>query len=558
MKCNKKTCLIILATLLFLVAVAVALLVVFLILPRDTSPQAKTKTGGTIRGQTVVLLDEKTKIHEFHNIRYAKPPVGELRFRPPLKHTVEDPEELVEATNGTEIRCIQADDGEGTEDCLVLTVRTANLTASKPVQVWLHGGGLATGYGMMGGYSFDSEVTHKVDAVTVNVNFRLGFIGFSSVEELWDEEAGVYANNGIRDMIAALDWIQENIAAFGGDPDSVMVIGESGGATAVMALACSPLANNKFHAGIAQSPAPEMRFTHIDGDKYQRTIVDQVGCTQESKEDRKKCLLELPAEKFSRKYINIVNGDAYFTFPRSQGEDADVVGLVVIDPVVVTVAPRQLSTADFTPDKPLPLIISNMAEENWDWTWLTNPPFTSEETLKSTLGPLLKNLTDETDVLDKVLEIYPGQDPVTLWSLLTCDMRSTCPSNDVAEAMSTASNRDIYRLYISHKSSLGIPAVHAYDSVVFFGYGSGAPDSGGGFRFVPAESDLKFERHYISMVKQLAVNKKFNDGWETFPGKSMIYENSDKISNIKSDKPQQTECEKLAALDLVKYGWQNR
>ncbi|KAL5272338.1 hypothetical protein ACHWQZ_G000529 [Mnemiopsis leidyi] len=561
MKCSKKTCLIILAIFLFLVAVAVALLVVFLILPRDNStapPRARTKTAGTILGQTVVLKDKETQIHEFHNIRYAKPPVGELRFRPPVKHTAENPEELVEATNSTEILCIQADNGDGTEDCLVLTVRTANLNASKPVLVWLHGGGLATNHGMMGGYSFDSEVTHKVEAVTVNVNFRLGFIGFSSVEELWDEEAGVYANNGIRDMIAALNWIQENIAGFGGDPDSVTVIGESGGATAVLALACSPLANNKFHAGIAQSPAPEMRFTHVDGDKYQRTIVDQVGCTQNSKEERKKCLLDLPAEKFSRKYIDIVNGDAYFTFPRSQGEDADVVGLVVIDPVVVTVPPRELSSAGFVPDKPLPVIISNLAEENFEWAWIIKPPFSSEEELKSTLGPLLKNLTDDADVLDKVLAIYPDQDPVTVWSLLTCDMRATCPSNDVALAMSTASNRDIYRLYISHRPSLGIPAVHAYDSVVLFGYGSGASNGGGGFSFSPVELDLKFERHYISMVKQLAQNKKFDDGWETFPGKSMIYENSDEISNVMSNKPQQTECEKLAELDLVKYGWQNR
>ena len=134
---------------------------------------------------------------------------------------------------------------------------------------------------------------------------------------------------------------------------------------------------------------------------------------------------------------------------------------------------------------------------------------------------------------------------------MTCDMRATCPSNDVAEAMSTAANRDIYRLYITHRSSVGIPAVHAYDSIVFFGYSSDL------LPFPAQEADIKFENHYIEMVKQLAQDKKFDDGWTPFPGKSMIYENSGKISNIGSTEPQGSICEKLTEMDLVKYGWQN-
>jgi len=550
MKCSKKTCRILLGSALFLTCVAIALVLVFVLDGKSKSPQAKTKSAGIVIGQTVVLKDGETKIHEFHNIRYAKPPVGELRFRPPVRHVEEDPDKKVEASNKKDVKCIQADNGEGVEDCLFLTVRSGNLTASKPVIVWLHGGGLATNYGMMKGYSFDSEATHKVDAVTINVNFRLGFLGFSSVKELWDKDAGVYANNGIRDMIAALDWIQDNITAFGGDPGSVTVIGESGGATAVLALTCSPLANNKFHAGIAQSPAPEMRFTHEDGDVYQRTIVDQIGCKQTTAEARKQCLLELPAQKFSRKYAKVVNGDAYFNFPKSLGDDAEVVGLVVIDPVVVTVTPRNLKSADFSPAAPLPIIISNLAEENWKWQWILNPPFQSETELKAILEPQFKKLSNDDNLMENALAVYSGNDPVTTWSLMTCDMRSTCPSNDVAEAMSTATNRDIYRLYITHRSSLGFPAMHAYDSIVLFGYNSDM--------FVAEELDLKFEKHYINMVKKLAQDKKFDDGWDTFPGKSMTYENSDKISNVGTNKPQQEKCEKLANLDLVKYGWQNK
>ena len=96
-----------------------------------------------------------------------------------------------------------------------------------------------------------------MDAVTVNINFRLGFLGFHSIEELWDREKGVVANNGIRDIITALRWVNDNIASFGGDPNSVTLLGHSAGATAALAVVSSPLAVNLFHRVIALSPAPE-------------------------------------------------------------------------------------------------------------------------------------------------------------------------------------------------------------------------------------------------------------------------------------------------------------
>ena len=513
----------------------------------------KTTNAGTLVGKTVTLKDGETKIHEFHNIRYAEAPVGELRFRPPLRHKEESNDKEVSATKDDAIKCIQATSGEGLEDCLVLTVRSGDLTASKPVIMWIHGGGLAGGYGMQVGYSFDSEVTHQINAVTVNINYRLGFLGFSSVRELWDEDEGVYANNGIRDMVAALDWVQDNIAAFGGDPKSVTIIGESGGATAVLALTCSPLANDKFHAAISMSPAPEMRFTHERGDEFQRSILDQAGCDQDTDNERKKCLMDLPASKFSfAQGVQVIKASAYFDFPKSQGEDAEYGGLIMIDPTVVTVSPRQLNSAGFTPSKPLPIIVSNCAQENYNvssWPW--QPPFKTMTDLKENLKPLFENLGADESVMEEVIALYPEQDPTTVWNLMTCDMRSTCPTNDVAEAMSAASNRDIYRLYVSHKPSIGIPAFHAYDSWALFGYNSD-------YDFTPKEMDKKFQTHYIEMVKQLSRYMKFDDGWTTFPENSMIYENSERISNVLLNKPQQTECEKLEEEDLVQYGWQNK
>ena len=560
MKLNKKSCAILTGVLVFLVVMVAVILLLIFLLNKNPEIKVKTTNAGKVVGTTVSLKDGKTNIYEFHNIRYAEAPVGELRFRPPVRN-IESPNNTVQATDDAWIMCVQADSGEGTEDCLVLTVRSGDLTASKPVLVWIHGGGLMTGFGTFPGYSFDSEVTHKVDAVTVNINHRLGFLGFSSVKELWDAEAGVYANNGIRDIIAALDWIQDNIAAFGGDPNSVTVIGESGGATAVLALTCSPLANNKFHAAIAQSPAPEMRFSHDDGDKFQRGILEQTGCTQDTLAERKQCLVDLPANKYSAAAgVSVGNGAAYFEFPMSLGEDAEYIGQIMVDPTVVTVSPRNLNSAKFTPSSPLPIIVSNCAEETYSvWLWQYAPPFSSEDQLKAKLQPLFKKLSNDDNLMEEAMALYPDRDPATIWSLMTTDMRSTCPSNDVAEAMSSASNREIYRLYVDHKPSFGFPAVHVYDSIAFFGYYQSAVYAFFGYEDItPNDTDFKFQMHYIEMVKKFALDKKFDDGWTNFPGKSMIYENSDEISNIRSAKPQAPVCEKLTELDLVKYGWQNR
>ena len=553
---KQKICLVVTAVFVFFLCVAVALVLVFIEFDKgdktdnykDISGQkarVATKTGGIISGKTVQISGTTRLIHEFHNIPYAKPPVGPLRFKPPERHLVSNSSEVFNATDSAQIKCIQASgSGSGSEDCLYLTVRSPDLEGNKDVMVWIHGGGLAGGEGMGRGYSFSSDVTRAIDAVTVNINYRLGFLGFSSVKELWDEGAGVYANNGIRDMVAALDWIQDNISGFGGNPNSVTVIGESGGATAVVALACSPLANNKFHAGIAQSPAPEMRFTHVEGDAYQRKYVEQL-CPQATLAERKQCLMDTSAEKFSKKYVKSAAGDAYFLFPMQFSEEAEYVGLVMVDPVVVTVAPRDLKDATFTPTTPLSIIMSTMEEENH----LKIPRFSSDKEANDTMELLFKNVTDATGMLDFSYKLYPGKSAKEVWSMITCDMRATCPVNDVSQAMSLSKNRNIYRLYVKHHSSI-LPAYHAYDAAAFFGHDADW--------FTPKPKDTTFELLYQNMVKEFARNKKFDNGWETFPGKSMFFENEEIIANVTTVKPQQAVCAQLAELDLVKYGVQNR
>ena len=589
---SKKKFLGIVLTTSVLVVILVTVIVVVVLEDEPDEPETvkvKTVNAGTLIGKITTLKDGKTKMNEFHNVRYAKAPVGTQRFKPPVKNEITAGTEI-SATDDSPVMCIQSDTGLGTEDCLVLSLRTSSLDESskKPVIVWIHGGGLVTGYGQVPGYSFDSEVTHELDAVTVNINYRLGFLGFSAVKELWEENEdgdpdseNANANNGIRDMIAALDWIQENIKKFGGDPKSVTIIGESGGGTAVLALVSSPLANNKFHAAISQSPAPEMRFDLEKGDEFQRYVLERLGCAEDGATntniaERRQCLYDKPAKDMTFDYKNPINlrGSAYFMFPKSMGEIGEYVGQVVIDGTVLETAPKNLGLASFKPSSPLPIIISNCAEEIWQQSWMTKPPVLSKgdltELLETHLKTLDGNLADDDDVatqaatLTKLYSpaINPFVEPLKVWSYLVCEMRSTCPSNDVAESMNkddqdrvlTDTNRQIYRLYVSHKPSIpGIPAFHAYDSLVLFNYTSPSLNATMGLN----EQDFKFHTHYVEMVKKLAQNKTPGDDWGTFPEKSMIYENSEDISKVIDNKPQQQACSKLDDLDLVKYGWQN-
>src|SRR6185369_10957620 len=138
------------------------------------------------------------------------------------------------------------------EDCLVLNVWTPKADRGKrPVMVWLHGGGFASGSGSYTIYA-GRELARKHDAVAISVNHRLNIFGFLYLAEFGGKWAEA-SNAGILDVVAALEWVRDNIAAFGGDPNNVTIFGQSGGAGKVSTLMAMPSAQGLFHRAIAQS-----------------------------------------------------------------------------------------------------------------------------------------------------------------------------------------------------------------------------------------------------------------------------------------------------------------
>lgn len=197
---------------------------------------------------------------EFRGIRYAEPPVGPRRFRPPVRTG-----RWTGTYDATAWGCRSAQNptpaalggggpGELGEDCLVLNVTTPAAVAEgepgrRPVLCWIHGGAFTIGSG--NDYPAH-ELARREDLVVVTVSYRLGALGFLDLSGLDDSYAGS-ANHGIADQIAALGWIHDHIADFGGDPDQVTIAGESAGAISVMALLASPSADGLYRRAMANS-----------------------------------------------------------------------------------------------------------------------------------------------------------------------------------------------------------------------------------------------------------------------------------------------------------------
>ena len=219
-------------------AKALAILLVFLGVAVRAEPLV-TAPSGVFRG-----VADSGGMLAFRGIRYAASPAGPHRWQAPRQPL--RPAGTIDAT-AYGPACLQPAPASTTsEDCLFLNVWTTGTDAKekRPVMVYIHGGGFLSGSGNIPGETLASR-----GVVVVSMNYRLGPLGFMAHEALPRK----VANFGLLDMVAALDWVQRNISAFGGDPDNVTLFGVSAGGQAVNMLMVSPLAAGKFHRAIAQS-----------------------------------------------------------------------------------------------------------------------------------------------------------------------------------------------------------------------------------------------------------------------------------------------------------------
>lgn len=209
---------------------------------------------GSVRGETVTEIGKTARI--YRGIPYAKPPVGDLRWKAP--QPADSWEGVRDATQWPN-RCPQGESSMGaggpiSEDCLYLNVVTAADTSDdkRPVMVFFHGGGLTSGTG--NSTTYNHPMLPSKGVVLVTVNSRLGPIGYLAHPALSAEDKnGVSGNYGTLDLKASLEWVKANISAFGGDPNNVTIFGESGGGTKTISQMATPMAHGLFHKAIVES-----------------------------------------------------------------------------------------------------------------------------------------------------------------------------------------------------------------------------------------------------------------------------------------------------------------
>lgn len=209
---------------------------------------------------------EEDGVHRFLGVPYAAPPVGALRWAPPSPPLTWEGVRPARAFGAVAVQTVgggpESADARQSEDCLHLNVWTATLDADArgPVMVWIHGGGNLGGSSLEAWY--DGSSLAREGVVVVTFNYRLGAFGF-----LADPSIG--ANFAVLDYVAVLNWVAQNIAAFGGDPGNVTIFGQSAGAVAVRTLLSCPKAHGLFHRAIIQSAGFE-QFSFAPGWSYGR------------------------------------------------------------------------------------------------------------------------------------------------------------------------------------------------------------------------------------------------------------------------------------------------
>lgn len=264
---------------------------------------------------------ESRGVTEYLGIRYAEPPTGARRFAPPVPRAKQAGEQYASAMGAS---CAEV------EDCLFLNVWTpaADAGAKLPVMLFIHGGAYT-----MGSAPDAATLAKKGNVVTVTINYRLGVFGFMAHPALAAEPGNVAGNYGLLDQQLAMQWVRDNISAFGGDPSNVTLFGESAGAGSVCAHLASPRAKGLFHRALAQSGSCLLGF--LPRQRAELTgqhVVDKLSCGA----DVPKCLREadmkavrdavpakLELEQAAEKWVPVADGDVvpvdtYAAFERGE------------------------------------------------------------------------------------------------------------------------------------------------------------------------------------------------------------------------------------------------
>lgn len=414
----------------------------------------------------------------WRGIRYAEPPVGALRWRAPVPAAPWSGVADATAFGGTSPQIPNPAVPQGPapqdEDCLFLNVWRPSLQEAlpgdrRPVMVWIHGGAYTLGSASQPIYD-GSRLVEVGDVVLVTLNYRLGALGFLDLRSAVSGDSGVSAaaagsdafdtNPALRDVLLALGWVRDNIAAFGGDPDRVTVFGQSAGGGIIAALLAAPAAAGLFHRAIVQSaPATSMYGPERAAAVARRFLeaADATGATPDE-------LRALPVGTVLRAAASVYTGipqEHPGTLAFAPSVDGD---LLPESPIAVLSAGR---------GHPVPLVIGSNRDEA-----------TLFKVMRSSLLPLTRRGLDamfarmleenpgvEAPSRDQVLAAYAGLPRRAIGVGMATDIAFRMPAVWIAEGHSAVAPTYLYRF--DHATPLlrlaGVGAAHASDLYYVWG-----------------------------------------------------------------------------------------
>ena len=420
----------------------------------STDPLVVHTTYGSVRGQ---LAGQSAA---FRGLRYAAPPTGSARFRP-----AESPACFSGVQDAFEFGAKCAQRGvagtDGDEDCLFLNVFAPNPiepSQRRPVLFFIHGGANVVGAAndSAGGTTplYDGRFFAEHESVVVvTVNYRLGALGFLAHPALTAEPPeGISGNYAILDLVLALEWVQDNIEAFGGDPERVMIFGESAGALNTCVLVSSPLAEGLFSTALMQSGTCELP-TLAEAEEVGRGVVQRLGCA--TAQNVSACLRSASVDDLVAD--NPIGLDPLAGWALPYGPN--------IDAVILPEAPLDRMAAGR--HNHVPFVVGSNAHE----TELFTPP-----TVNTCIDYELALQLAFPGLESEIRNLYPCLDyTFARWAYVdvTTDLMFTCPARRIARALAAGQTESTFRYLYSYiradPTVAALRAFHAGELALVFG-----------------------------------------------------------------------------------------
>jgi len=452
--------------------------------------------------QGVVVGASHDGVTSFKGIPYGAPPVGPLRFKPPtsaapweerecLEYGAISPQNadtLPEKFPGT-VHYLYAPETTQSEDCLNLNIWAPESATSLPVLLWIHGGGFLVGSGT-GVWTDGSTFAREHDVIVVSINYRLGALGFLLLD---DEGQEGLANLGLLDQIFALEWVRDNITAFGGDPSRVTIIGQSVGAVSVATLIGTPGAQDLFSQAIMESGHDKFSLSMEDAREASQLFLKEMNIAQEGAAESLR----------SAELCDILDAQARVAalrqLPFRIVVDGDIVPSIVTDSLSSGVVPG------------VPILIGSNSNENGLDDVMTPVSNRETRTLTDRVASSFRSdfSPDERvawagEVIGVYGDLALGDDEI--WESLTNDRLYRVPINEFATAIWTA-GKAVYSFEFAYPSSAegwSLGACHQLE--VPFAFGN---------LDQPGVTDLTGDIGSVgSPARELA--RKMNEAWATF------------------------------------------